>query len=267
MKSLPAQSVFLGRDWLLYTGTPGDFNRSEMISPGLISGRPETGFSISIDGFPRLDAPILVHRSGFWGDGKGASVAVLYFDALSIEGLAIQNYTSAKCPCIPWQIPDSHLAATNDVFKQLDISQETVFNYVAACRKLIRERLTCHVETNTRLQQVANIIANDPSGRLDLSQLSHVVGISSDHLRQQFKLVTGMTLSRYQMWHRLRLMASQACFDYVKAGIVDANNIIHGAGFFDTSHGGRAIRRYFGLAASSVEDKFVRYLDCRALTC
>ncbi len=97
--------------------------------------------------------------------------------------------------------------------------------------------------------------AIDEDVRLHLRELAELAGVSAYDLSRTFRLVTGLTVSRYRL--RLRL---QHAIERLFAGDDDLARIAVDVGFSDQAHFTRALRDETGLTPGVLRSRLARDL-------
>lgn len=259
---IPSETVFLAEDWILYVGIPGHFGRSEMLGPCLILSPPDSPFHLVPDNADAVVAEAIRHPGGLWSTGSGTGVAVAYLDPISDNARTVQRQCQGAPSCVPLRRPSHQLNTFKDLI-EATVQPVAALEFVASWRSALDQLPSVDSTPSAQLQLVAREVAKRAEGRLNLTLLSAIAGLSTDHLRQRFKQVVGMTLSRYQMWHRFHAAIGYACQEFNSRGRVSADSALLGTGFYDLPHGSRSMRRYFGMTAVSTSGRTMRFVDCR----
>ncbi|MGK8198500.1 helix-turn-helix domain-containing protein [Burkholderia cepacia] len=265
LRAAKDESVFVGDDWVVYIGSPGDFARSEMLTPCLLTSVTAGLLRICADGSEDVVAETVLHPSGVWSKGVSAAVAILYLDPVSDEGRAVQQFCGTKPVGLSLDSGLRRAAMNLGGARVAEVVDDTR-SFVNALRAALRDSLPPQSVIDRRLLRVAAQMADHATGRLHLSNLTETAGFGTDHLRQCFRQATGMTLSRYQMWLRLHSMLVGACMESGSRQKGAVDRILQDAGFYDTSHCSRAVRRYFGMRALSTSARTLGFIDCRQAT-
>lgn len=251
--------LYLGSDWLLYAGTPGDYAWSEMLAPCLVLAAPGAPLRLAAGPQPVAEAMCWQHPAAVWSRAQGAGIVLLYLDPLSPEGMCLQHgqpgVAARALPAVPAWEPALFDALCHGA------GSELARHCVSHWRRTVLGPVT-PAAVDARLLAAAGLVAGQPEGRLDLAALAQAVQLSPEHLRKAFKQVTGMTLSRYQMLQRLRAMVHHACAAQRAGAAPHGETMVHAAGFYDTPHGNRALRQYFGLSVGSAAPPHGRFVDC-----
>jgi len=82
------------------------------------------------------------------------------------------------------------------------------------------------------------------AGRVPLAELAASARLSPDRLRHLFHDQTGLSLTRYLLWAKIRRAVAHL------HGGCDLTAVAHTGGFADSAHMSRTFQRYFGLAPS-----------------
>jgi AraC-like DNA-binding protein len=184
----------------------------------------------------------------------GPKVAVLYFDPQSDVAASLQR----------WLEPDDIRALPAAVMEDLrggfrnllESSASGLPDAEAACGALIASfteeapRPSVHWRVRRAMERVDAQLAEPPS----LEALADEIGISPSRLRHMFKEQTGLPISRYVLWMRLR-----AALLHALDGASMAQSAQE-AGFSDAAHFTRTCRQMFGLpptAFTPVDTVFV----------
>ncbi len=263
-----AASIYVGDDWLLYVDASAQYPRSETIAPCLMLAQP--GHAVVVEAGERVLAPAAgwLHGAGTVTacDDASGGAAFLYLDPLSEAGRALQGLCAGGGSS-EW-LPEAGDGWAPDWFAQLAAGgacAATVGEWVALVKRRIERRLPARSVLDRRLRAVADALMSEPSGRLSLPQFAEQVHCSPEHLRKTFRIVAGMTLSRYQMWRRLHRMSLLSCpvrNERRPEFAAPALTALQDAGFYDGPHGCRVIRRYYGLTATSALGPAVRHARC-----
>lgn len=256
---------YVGADWLLYVDSSGDYDESEVVAPCLMLAQP--GSTLRVRGRDRqsVQAEALLHAPGWASTGEAdGGAAFLYFDPVSDAGRAAAGLCEAASGK-PWPVPE-RCGWSPEWFARL-LSGTAPRAEVAHWVDTARAGLVAHCaggdRVDWRMRQVADTLHGDLAGRLSVEHLAERVHWSPEHLRKVFRVMAGMTLSRYQMWCRLHRVVDGICAPRNDAEGFTAESSLLDAGFYDVPHGSRAVRRYFGLSARSALQPGIHRRDCR----
>lgn len=258
------ETVYVGDDWAMYVSRDrANYNHSEMVAPCLILGAPQESYDVIVNAETTFSGTAFLHPCPLASGGDGRGIVLLYVDPLSDEGRAIQRRCQGNV--VPWQQPPHYGTAAYTALVELQWSPQDVRAFVDQWRTTVRAALPAEAPIDPRLLRVAAHIAENVEGRLDLTELSAMVNLSADHLRDSFKKTALVTLSRYQMWKRMHAMLSFACQINNATEDVSAplNDVMHSAGFYDLAHGSKAVEQYFGMASPMALGMNMRFRDCR----
>jgi AraC-like DNA-binding protein len=263
-----AGSLYVGDDWLLYVDASAQYPRSETIAPCLMLAQPGHAMVVEAPAGPLAPATGWLHAAGTMTacDEAAGGAAFLYFDPLSEAGRALQGLC-AEAGSSAWT-PETGDGWSADWFAQLAAGSApaaAVSEWVALQTRRLAASLPAARVLDRRLRTVAEALISEPSGRLSLPQFAQQVHCSPEHLRKTFRVVAGMTMSRYQMWRRLHRMSLLSCPVRSERRVefaAPALTALQDAGFYDGPHGCRVIRRYYGLTATSALGPAVRHARC-----
>ncbi len=258
-----AMSVYLGRDWLIYSASHGDFQYSEMLAPGLVLGSETAPISLTDHRARSITAACWLHAAGQWSSAMSAGVVVVYLDPLDACGHAIQHCTGGGIQAWDLGVDLTWVTAAPGALWQGDVPPCSVRAWVDSLSQRLTADLPRAPPIVQRLRRAAEALACEERARLPVSGLAADVGWSADHLRKEFRRAVGVTMSRYQLWWRMLRMVASACDQRARVERVHAATMILDAGFYDVPHGGRAMRRYFGITPSEAAAPRVRFVDCR----
>ncbi|WP_374356114.1 hypothetical protein [Chitinimonas sp.] len=239
------QSVYIGRDWIVYAG-PGGFERSEMLAPCLILGPAGASLRITADGGQAVAAPALLHAASVWSAAEGNGLVILYFDPVSPAGVMVQG-ALRQARLLAWEAAAA-LLPDRGLFDALCVGRATpgsVQQWVAQCVAVLASTLAPG-EVDARMIEIARRLDGEFAGRLDLAALSRAVNLSPDHVRQRFKKQVGITLSRYKAWRQVVAMLASASQLSDDSRPEQRRQAALQAGFYDEPHGYKMLRRYFG---------------------
>lgn len=261
------KSAYIGDEWFLYASRgPGDYNLSEMMAPAVLLAPPGTQYDIVLRE-TTLSAPAFLHSSPTESAGAGPGLVLLYLDPLSAEGRAIQRRCQGSV--VPWPVPTRiYDAVSFDALASMKWSAADVCAFTQRWRATIRQALPEEPPVDEKLKRAAHFVATHLDTRLNLAEVGQFADLRPDALRERFGRVSGMTLSRYQMWKRLHGMIAAACAVTRSAADVSAplNAVMLDAGFYDAAHGSRAVSQYFGIASPLSAGLAMRFCDCRQAT-
>ncbi|MDD0841456.1 hypothetical protein [Pseudomonas sp. Gutcm_11s] len=243
---------------MIYAG-PGGFERSEMLAPALLLAEPGASISCHFDGGREVSSPCIKHPAGKWSTATATNIVIVYFDPLSFAGRAIQTYSdNSEARSIPFAT-----SIYEEYFHQLISGNINAREVIALVQKL-GEDLTKGVKPphlDRRVAIVANDLAENSAGRLDLKRLSALISTSPERLRHLFKSQVNMTLSKYKSWRQLYTMSChilRTCggeYDWTTSPALQQ------AGFYDDAHGYRTLSQYFG-ARASLTELHLNLVDC-----
>ena len=258
-----AISVYLGDHWLIYSGSSGDFDYSEQVSPGLVLGSQTAPVEVTDDRARCITAECLLHAAGQWSSAVCAGVVVVYLDPLGPCGNAIQHCVAGGIQAWDPGADLTWVTAAPGALWLGAASPSSVRGWVQSLSQRLAADLPRPSPVVQRLRRATDVLAREEIGRLHVASLAADVGWSAEHLRKEFRRVAGVTMSRYQLWRRMLRMVASACEQHGRGERVDAEAMILDAGFYDVPHGGRAIRRHFGITSSDAAAPRVHFIDCR----
>lgn len=99
---------------------------------------------------------------------------------------------------------------------------------------------------DTRIKQVLNVIQENITENISLIKLAKLVNLSPAYLSELFKVVTGLPMRRYRLWHRVYLTVEEVGLgkNFTDAALF--------AGFTDSSHFIRTFRSMIGVTPSAI---------------
>ncbi|MDO9199971.1 MAG: AraC family transcriptional regulator [Hydrogenophaga sp.] len=255
--------VYLGHDWLLYADPDLRFNLSQNVAPALVFGPPLRPATLTLRNGSEVCAPVLLHASGAWSCMTGRSaMAFLYVDPLSDVGFSLQQ--RAQDSVAPW--PDADLMHRNGVDLE-DLCCGAVHaaqagRWVAGVLAEVADLCGGSTRMDPRLAGLRERLHQRGEGRASPATMARELGLSAEHVRKLFRQQVGMTLSSYQSWVRLYLVAVGACEAQQRGQPHSATELVSAGGFYDASHASRAIRRYFDLLPTEMLAPRA-FVDCR----
>lgn len=255
-------AVYLGDGWLIYASAQFQFDWSEFVAPGFVFGLPPAGLTLSLQERAAVSGTLLLHAGGVWSELGEAMGGVLYLDPLTPAGTVMQRMAAGAVS--PRACPEgATLAGFLPALCAGDVRAGHVCDWVDSLTGPFAQESLAAPVFDPRLADLRVWLRHHREGRVDVAAMSRRVGLSPDHLRQHFRRRTGLTMSSYLAWLRLFSMAEQACEAALSNQRGNAASMMHAAGFYDASHGSRAIRRYFALKPSEMLDPG-RFIDCRS---
>ncbi len=184
----------------------------------------------------------------------GPKVAVLYLDPQSDIASSLQSWLGQDDMRA---LPSERIHAQRNAFRRLLASAECgLADAESACAELITAfaeeapRPGIHWRVRRAMERLEDRLDDPPS----LEELASAVGISPSRLRHTFKEQTGLPISRYVLWMRLR-----AALLHALEG-ASMTQSAQEAGFSDAAHFTRTCRQMFGLpptAFTPVDSVFV----------
>ena len=184
----------------------------------------------------------------------GPKVAVLYLDPQSEVAAALESWLA---PDDIRGLPDAVMRDLRGSFRLLLESHDSGLPEAeGACAALIASftqeapRPNVHWRVRKAMERIESDLSDPPS----LDTLAHDIGISTSRLRHMFKEQTGLPMSRYVLWMRLRAALLEALEGASMAESAQE------AGFSDAAHFTRTCRQMFGLpptAFTPVDSVFV----------
>ncbi|MBS0450011.1 MAG: helix-turn-helix transcriptional regulator [Proteobacteria bacterium] len=232
-----------------------------MLAPALLLAPVEAPIRLHLDGAPPQEADAFYHAAGVWSAADSSTIAALYFDPLTRAGRAIQ--ARAENGVRAWGRSYDFGGALRDLAIRKSLSRQTIATWAARVSDALLAEEHDPPHTDPRVENAGRLIREWPDGRLNLSLLGQNCETSGVHLRHMFRDQVGMTMSRYQMWHRILVMVGAACSASVSSGRIRTEQTLHAAGFYDMPHGNRALRRFFGMTAADALSSLIVFIDCR----
>lgn len=256
-----SEAVYVGPDWLVYVADRFEYNMSEFVAPGCLVGARGERLSLTLRGQDPVEGPCLVHGMGVWSAMAANAAAVIYADPLTARAIAVQRRVGTSA----FPLSEAHSVAPDAaqlsrLAQGLAAPQEVVA-WVDCV--LARARGTeALLDLDPRLKSLRDDLHANPDGRVPLARLAQRTRMSADHLRQTFRRQIGVSLSGYQSWVRLYGMARTRCDELRSGHRAAVADVLLSAGFYDSSHGSRVIKRYFDLKPSEVMAP-EHFIDCR----
>ena len=256
--SLARQSaVFVWTDRALFVGDRSETSLHSHHALELCIALDERGIDMSAPGGPELRgvAGAMVRAgSSHQLTIPGPKVAVLYLDPQSEVVASLQQWLS---PDEIRALPASVMRDLRGGFAALLESADTGLpDAERACANLIGSfteeapRPSVHWRVRKAMERIELALDDPPK----LETLAEEIGISPSRLRHTFKEQTGLPISRYALWMRLRAALLEALEGRTMAESAQA------AGFADAAHFTRTCRQMFGLpptAFTPVDTVFV----------
>lgn len=257
MKLGRQSAVFVWTDRALFVGDRSETSLHSHHALELCIALDDRGIDMSAPDGPELrGVPGAMVRAGATHQLAipGPKVAVLYFDPQSDVAASLQHWLD---PDDVRGLPAVVMRDLRDGFLRLLQSSESgLLDAEAACTALISSftkeapRPGMHWRVRRAMEQVEAQLEEPPS----LEALAKGIGISPSRLRHMFKEQTGLPISRYVLWMRLR-----AALLHALEGATMAESAQE-AGFSDAAHFTRTCRQMFGLpptAFTPVDTVFV----------
>jgi AraC-like DNA-binding protein len=258
-----AMTVYLGSQWVLVSSRPGDYQSSEALAPSFVSST-DPDFTIHGESETVLQHGSYLLRHSEISSARGLDLFYLYVDPLAPAGQAIQMGTHAAVDYCRAALP---LAALQLIRSTVDLADgrlkvQEVQNGVDAILAALTDGF--HVPSpDATVQEVANV-AKKPGGlAYEWREIGLQLGISPDYLRQQFSRHSGISLSGYRSWLRFRLAIEYACDASNKRIPINLTEFALAAGYYDSAHCARFMRKNLGESLSSVGALQANYVDCR----
>ncbi|WP_018150970.1 AraC family transcriptional regulator [Leeia oryzae] len=262
------EAVYIGNDWLLYATDHGSHDAAEMIAPCLILSQCNDKFTIHCDSASlSVNSHVILHGSGLSTHGEGNLALFIYFDPLSPAGLRLQHLAASAGGLMDFHQASEHLSdatALEDIV-QGGMSCNSMQAFVNDMSQILSP-LEAVGKIDQRLQKVTRVIRDKPDGRPDLDRLGEMVHMSGDNLRRLFCQTTGTTLSRYQMWQRLRHMVLCACERQQSGKQPTMEEMVFAAGFYDMPHAAKTIKKFLARKTSSIVSP-VLFKNCCTPNC
>lgn len=171
----------------------------------------------------------------------GPKVAVLYLDPQSEVAASLQRWLE---PDDIRGLPDAVVRDLRGGFRNLlESADSSLPDAEAACASLIGSfteeapRPSVHWRVRKAMERIERELDDPPN----LESLANDIGISPSRLRHMFKEQTGLPISRYVLWMRLRAALLEALEGASMAESAQE------AGFSDAAHFTRTCRQMFGL--------------------
>lgn len=258
MEPLARQSaVFVWTDRALFVGDRSETSLHSHHALELCIALDDLGIDMSAPEGPELGgvAGAMVragaqHRLSI----PGPKVAVLYLDPQSDLAASLERWLGADdIRELPDDIMRSHRVAFRDLLESAALG---LFEGEQACAALIASfteeapRPNVHWRVRRAMERLDAQLDKPPT----LEELADGIGISPSRLRHTFKEQTGLPISRYVLWMRLR-----AALLHALEGATMAESAQE-AGFSDAAHFTRTCRQMFGLpptAFTPVDSVFV----------
>lgn len=258
MEPLARESaVFVWTDRALFVGDRSETSLHSHHAVELSIALDDLGIDMSAPDGPELEGvPATMVRAGASHQLAipGPKVAVLYLDPQSEIAASLQGWLGdADVRGLPAELMRSHRVAFR---KLLEAQASGLPDAESACSGLIASfteeapRPNVHWRVRRAMERLEDHLDQPPS----LEELAVSVGISPSRLRHMFKEQTGLPISRYVLWMRLRAALLHALEGASMAESAQA------AGFSDAPHFTRTCRKMFGLpptAFTPVDTVFV----------
>jgi len=252
-KRVHGLTVYIGPDWLLAVDRAAEYMRSMTVAPLLVLAEPGKTIAIHADGSeePIVSNAILAAPGSVGGSPTVDSGGLfLYFDPVTAAGRAITRLAgSHPSGHLQWTLPDA-VDWSADFFSRLLLGGATdleIDQWQASVRSELLQRSGLPDLIEWRLKHVAEALRENPGGRIESDRLAGDIGWSAPHLRDYFRIQVGMSMSKYQVW--CRIFKAQTS---LSSSATD--RLLH-AGFYDASHGIKAIRKYLGVPSSRVRSR------------
>ena len=250
-------AVFVWTDRALFVGDRSETSPHSHHALELCVALDDLGVDMSAPDGPELHGvPGAMVRAGASHQLTipGPKVAVLYLDPQSDVAASLQRWLE---PDDIRGLPGALLRDLRAGFRGLLESPESGLPQAeAACAALIASfteeapRPSVHWRVRRAMERIEGELDEPPS----LETLAEEIGVSPSRLRHMFKDQTGLPMSRYVLWMRLRAALLKALEGATMAESAQE------AGFSDAAHFTRTCRQMFGLpptAFTPVDSVFV----------
>jgi AraC-like DNA-binding protein len=250
-------AVFVWTDRALFVGDRSETSLHSHHALELCVALDDLGIDVSAPDGPDLrKVPGAMVRAGAPHQLAipGPKVAVLYLDPQSEVASALESWLA---PDDIRGLPEAVMRDLRDSFRLLLESSDAGLDEAeSACAALIASftkeapRPNVHWRVRKAMARIESDLDDPPS----LETLANDVGISPSRLRHVFKEQTGLPISRYVLWMRLRAALLEALEGASMAESAQE------AGFSDAAHFTRTCRQMFGLpptAFTPVDSVFV----------
>ncbi len=250
-------AVFVWTDRALFVGDRSETSLHSHHALEICVALDDLGVDMSAPGGPELHGvPGAMVRAGASHQLAipGPKVAVLYLDPQSEVAAALQSWLS---PDDIRGLPEAVMRDLRGSFRLLLESRDAgLLEAESACGALIASftkeapRPTLHWRVRKAMERIDSDLDDPPS----LETLANDIGVSPSRLRHVFKEQTGLPISRYVLWMRLRAALLEALEGASMAESAQE------AGFSDAAHFTRTCRQMFGLpptAFAPVDSVFV----------
>ena len=174
-------------------------------------------------------------------------VAVCYLDPLNADYQKLKPLMKQEADGVLYD--SEYLDVWRHVFDEIYQNQLTGGQ---AYLRLMAQVLGVGVTSISRARHFAavehavEIIKKNPTENISNFELAERVGLSEFQLQRQFKIITGIPIRRFRLWHRLFVTATMMGFGM---SLTDASIA---AGFSDSSHFNRTFKSILGLKPSFV---------------
>jgi AraC-like DNA-binding protein len=241
-------AAFVWTDRALFVGDRSETSLHSHHALELCVALDDLGIDMRAPGGPELEAVAgamvragASHRLAV----PGPKVAVLYLDPRSDVAVALGQWLD---PDDIRALPAVVMRDLRSGFRSLLESADTgLGDAESACRALLASftaearRPAIDWRVRKAMERVEEGLDDPPS----LDVLAAEIGISTSRLRHRFKEQTGLPLSRYVLWMRLRAALIEALEGTSMTKAAQA------AGFSDAAHFTRTCRQMFGLPPSA----------------
>jgi AraC-like DNA-binding protein len=250
-------AVFVWSDRALFVGDRSETSPHSHHALEICVGLDELGIDMSSpSGLGLRGVPGAMVRAGASHQLAipGPKVAVLYVDPQSEVAASLQRWLG---PDDIRGLPPTLMRDLRYGFRHLLESRDTDLPHAeAACSALIASFIeeAPRPGMHWRVRKVMERVEADLDAAPSLETLAEALGISASRLRHMFKEQTGLPISRYILWMRLRRALLKALEGATMAESAQE------AGFSDAAHFTRTCRQMFGLpptAFAPVENVFV----------
>jgi AraC-like DNA-binding protein len=98
---------------------------------------------------------------------------------------------------------------------------------------------------DSRIKRVIEHISESPGETISLDRLARLANLSMSRLQHLFKEITGVPISKYMMWERMKKGIAVSGIEH------SLTKSAHGAGFADSAHLSREFKKMFGYSPSA----------------
>lgn len=251
-KSAWSGGLWVENGWALYSGPAGDTtphaHHAIQVAVGIDGS---FGIEVGDAGAQRPDGIVIGSGAGHRLNAGGADMLMLYVEPVSDLGRGIGAWLSGDQTK---HLAERHIHGVRKTWR--DRSDDTAFEVTArqirdACfDAFLPEQRRNDGGSDLRVLKAIDVMKASLDGKISAATVAREAGISPSRLSALFRRDLGISIRAYVLWLRL-----QAALGAIAAGD-SATEAAHAAGFADSAHFSRTMRRMFGISPSALSGRW-----------